>query len=174
VRFRQTRSQRQRTLAGTLGLAQILVARSEPLVQRGVHHGQAGEGWRVPGIEPDGALEHRRALVEVRTGHTRQVLPPTQVVLVGRGAGVRARHRLLFKPAQHAAAQRRRDAFRDLVLDGKDVLEGAIEPLRPAVITGLDLDELHRDAQAILRLSHAAFEERTDAELPADLTDVAT
>ena len=101
------------------------------------------------------------------------MLPPAQVVLVGGGAGLRARQRLLFKPAQHAAAQRRRDAFRDLVLDGKHVVEGSIEPLRPPVITGLDLDELHRHAQAFFRLAHAAFEERVDAQLPADLTDVA-
>src|SRR6185295_19274359 len=50
----------------------------------------------------------------------------------------------------------------------KDVVQPAIEALRPPVKAAGHFNELDGYAQPIVRLSHAAFEQAADAEMPAD------
>jgi hypothetical protein len=71
-----------------------------------------------------------------------------------------------------ALTQGRGDALRDLVLDGEDVIDGAVEAERPQVAAGGCVDELGGDAQPLARALHAAFDEVSRIELAADLLDV--
>ena len=167
MRLGQCRRQLERPLARAFGPLHIVVARAIPFVQRRVHGGQAGPRRTVRRVELDGALEHRRAGLQVGLRQPRKMLAAAQVVLVGTGAGLRPDQRFPFVRAQHVPAQRRRDAGRDLVLDGEHVVQRAVETLRPAVVARGDLDQLDRHAQPIGGLPDAPFEQRLDAELDA-------
>ena len=133
-----------------------------------MHGPEAGPGRAVVGIELNRVLEHLGASGQIGLRHAGQVLPSAQVEFVGRHAGRRTWPRRSFAQALDVSPQRRRDALGNLVLDGEDVVEHAVETLRPAVIAGGDLDELDGDAQASVCLANAAFEQRGHAELPAD------
>ena len=98
-------------------------------------------------------------------------LAAAEEVLVRFERGFRAAQRLAFARAQNAA-QRRGDALRDLVLDGKDVGDRAVEPLRPALIAARHFHELHGDAQPVANPADAALEHGRDAELGTDRLDV--
>src|SRR5208282_1154103 len=68
-----------------------------------------------------------------------------------------------------AAEQGCGDGRRHLVLDGENVLELSIVPFGPEMRLGLAVDELHRDPDAIRRLSHTSFRDVVDAEFSCDL-----
>ena len=80
-----------------------------------------------------GGVEQRAHVVGVEVERpSRPVegrLPPSQVVLVGGGAGLRPLQGLTFTVAEHVAPKQCGDAFGDFVLNRKDVVERAIEPL---------------------------------------------
>ena len=173
VSERQLRRQLQRFPTAPFRSREIVFPAAEPLVERCVRGGQARPGRAVAGIELDRALEHVAARLQIGLCHAGKVLPAAKVVLVGGGAGLRTPlHRLLLTPAQDAAFQRRRDALGDLVLDREDVVQRAIEALRPPVVAAGHFDQLDRDAQPIVGLANASFEQRSDAEMAADLANV--
>jgi hypothetical protein len=60
------------------------------------------------------------------------------------------------------------DGLRDLALDREDVLDVAVVALRPQVVVGGGLDQLHVDVHLVAGLLHAALENRGDAELHRD------
>ena len=64
------------------------------------------------------------------------------------------------------------DARRHLVLQIEDVLELAVEAVRPEMRAGCGIDELPGDAHPVCRLAHAAFEHVAHPELAADLLHV--
>src|SRR5262249_54107846 len=64
------------------------------------------------------------------------------------------------------------NAAGDLVLNGKDVLEGAVVALGPDMMAACSVDELRGDTNAVAGLSHAAFEYVAYAEIAADFADV--
>src|SRR6185437_4964366 len=168
----ESRRQLESPQARAFGLRKILCASAKPLVQRRVYGGQPRVSRCVVCVELNGALEHCRTLQKVRLCHAWQMLPAAEVVFVGRRPGSRPDQRMTFLAAEHAAAQVRRDRFGDLVLDGKDVRELAIEALRPTVIAGRDIDELHGDAELIAALAYTALQQRAHIELPADVAHV--
>ena len=174
VRLSQSRRQLQGAQARAFRLVQILRPSAKPLVQRGMHGRQARIGGCVVRVELNGALEHRRALEQVRLCHPRQVLPPAKVVFEGRRPGSGPDQRMTFLAAEHAASKVRRDGFGDFVLDGKYVRQLAIEALRPTVITSCDIDELHGDTELIAAFAHAALQQRAHIELPTDVAHVHT
>src|SRR5712671_5077943 len=137
-----------------------------------MHHGETGIGWAIVGVERDGVLKHFSTALQVRLRQTRQVLAPAQVILIRGGAGLWPQHGLLFVLAKDVAAQGSGYAFGDFVLDGKDVVEFAIETARPPVKAGSDFNELNGDAQAVVGFANAAFEQSAYAEMTADCTDV--
>jgi hypothetical protein len=59
-----------------------------------------------------------------------------------------------------------------LVLDGKDVLERAVEVLGPSVSSSHGVDQLGRNAQAIAPAPYAALQHVAHAQLTADLADI--
>ena len=133
------------------------------------HAGLPGMRVRVVRVELDRPLQHaqrlgigvaRRPVVQHFAG---------QHVFVGRHVRRRLALGALLRRRLDAAAQRRDDGRRHLVLDGKDVLQLAVVALRPDMRLGLAVDELHGDAHAIRRLAHAAFDHVVDAEVPRDL-----
>ena len=123
-----------------------------------MHRRQAGPRGTVGAVQIDRVLEHVAACFQIRLRQTRQILPPAQVVFVGSRARLRPHQRLLLSAAEDASPQGRRDALRNLVFDGKDVFERAIEALGPAMIAGGHFNELHGHAQAVVRLANAALE----------------
>ena len=68
--------------------------------------------------------------------------------------------------------ERRDDVRRHVVLDGEDVGELPVEPLRPKVAAGGCVDELGGDPDPAAGLAHAPFEHMAHAEALADLADV--
>jgi hypothetical protein len=70
------------------------------------------------------------------------------------------------------AAQGTRDAPGDVILHRKDVVELPVETVRPSVVAGCHLNELHRHTQAIAGLANAALEQGLDVELFANAPDI--
>src|SRR5262245_31928694 len=64
------------------------------------------------------------------------------------------------------------DGLRDPVLELEDVFQYAVISVGPEMGTGVRLDELFGDAQAIAALAHAPLEHVANAELAPDLLDV--
>src|SRR5262245_46082704 len=111
-------------------------------------------GVHIVGIEAYGAAEevdaprHVIAIVAV---------PSLQKIVIGDPI-LRRLAAGLFGAARHeAAAKGRDDRPTYLVLDGKDVLNVAVIPLRPKVILCRGIDQLCRHADAAGGLSYAAF-----------------
>ena len=50
------------------------------------------------------------------------------------------------------------DAFRDAVLELKNIVEGAVEAFRSQMIAGCCLDQLRRDTNAVVGLAHTPFQ----------------
>ena len=55
------------------------------------------------------------------------------------------------------------DGACQIVLDGKDVFEVAVIPLRPDMITTLGFDQLRGHANAVTRFAHAALNDISNA-----------
>jgi len=64
------------------------------------------------------------------------------------------------------------DARGNLVLYRKHVRQLAVEPLGPALVPLVGIDELRRDAHRIAGLAHAALEHRPYAQSAADLRHI--
>src|SRR5262249_36447613 len=60
----------------------------------------------------------------------------------------------------------------DLVLNGKDVLQGAVVALGPDMVAARRVDELRGDAHAVAGFADAAFEHVAHAEIAADFAHV--
>ena len=69
------------------------------------------------------------------------------------------------KPDLHFGRERQRN----LVLDGKDIFEAAIEPFRPDMDARRGVDQLRRYPYSVDTLANAAFEHVANAKLPGDL-----
>ena len=67
--------------------------------------------------------------------------------------------------------QRADDAARDLVLNGENVVERPIEPLRPQVAPAGGVDQLRRHPDPLAGLANAAFKHVADAKLARDIGD---
>ncbi len=64
-----------------------------------------------------------------------------------------------------------RDQPRDLLLDGEDILQVAVEIIRPHLEAVGRLDQLRGDAHLLTRPTDAAFDDIGHAQLPRDLRD---
>jgi hypothetical protein len=60
-------------------------------------------------------------------------------------------------------------AFGDTILQIEDVLDAAVKMICPEMHASGSIDQLSRDAHALLVLAHAAFEHITNAKLPTHL-----
>ena len=104
--------------------------------------------------------------------HARQVLTPSQVVLVRLGRRLRTAQRRFLTLAQVPAPKRKDHGLGNLVLNREYVIERPLEAQCPPLIPAGDVDELDRDAEAVLHLADAALEQCGDAELPFGGGDV--
>ena len=95
-----------------------------------------------------------------------------QVIVVSREAF----GRLVQRALHFGLLDLRRDgadhARGDLVLQVENILERAVETVRPQMRAGRGVDQLPGDADLVAGLADAAFEHVADAELAADLFDV--
>jgi hypothetical protein len=93
---------------------------------------------------------------------------PPQVRIVG--------HDVEGRPVLHGSGEPRlqlnQNACRNLILDRKDVGQLAVEPLGPALVAVVRIDELRRDAHRVAGFANASFENGADAQSPADLRDL--
>jgi hypothetical protein len=149
----------------------IRIIRRHPIV------GQAAPAVRdaciraaVSRILQQHVLVELQALPESRLGVAREVEAALEVVVVRLEVGRRRRQRVLV-PHQ-PQLERVRDGARDLVLDGEDVLQLAVEGLRPELVAVGDVDQLDVDPDPVADLPDAALEHRADTELVADLANV--
>src|SRR4051812_1582045 len=60
----------------------------------------------------------------------------------------------------------------DFILNRKNVVELAIEPIRPDMVPVACVNELHADADAVACFTYAALQERLDSEPCADVARV--
>ncbi|HVE48426.1 MAG TPA: hypothetical protein VNG69_02270 [Casimicrobiaceae bacterium] len=81
----------------------------------------------------------------------------------------RFRARTLDLGHSHARLDRSHYAFGDSILQVKNILEVALEPVRPDVYPGFGLDQLACDAHPIARSAKAALEHIANTELATDL-----
>jgi len=119
-------------------------------------------------VECDRPFEHLARGVKRLDVHRPQEVTPAQVVVVSLdvlGWNL-ADFALLALGQDHA--QRRGDLGGDLVLQGEDIGELAVEAVRPELIAVLGLDQLDAHAQAVAGPPHAALEDRADAERTTD------
>ena len=86
-----------------------------------------------------------------------------RVGIGGRPGGLRADQREI---------ERDSDAAGDLVLQGKQIADVALEPLGPQMRAGLGIDQLGVDADLLGRALDAAFKHIAHAQLAADLLGV--
>ena len=77
-----------------------------------------------------------------------------------------------FLPLGKRKSQRIEDIAGNFILNGEDVFDLAIEPLRPQLITVLRIDQLDGDSQSVSGFADAAVKERLNAETFTDLTSV--
>ena len=64
------------------------------------------------------------------------------------------------------------DAIRDLILNGENVNDLAIEPLRPKLVTVTGVDQLNIDSETQSRFSDAALKQRLNAQASPNLARV--
>ena len=81
---------------------------------------------------------------------------------------VRLRDQSLALLQTQRHAQRAGDGLRDVFLDGEHVGELAVVILGPEMHAVVGLDELRRDAHAVARLAHRAFDQMGRAQRLAD------
>ena len=109
---------------------------------------------------------------QVRGGAPATVVDAFQIGLVsfqiGRAAGPGVTHRLLRLVALELGG----DGERNLVLDGEDVVDLALEGFGPDVVAVFGIDKLRGDANPVAGLTHAALKHGVYVERPADLRDV--
>jgi hypothetical protein len=137
-----------------------------------MHRGESRPGWRVLGVELDGALIERTRLVHVRLLQRVHALPAAQKTFVGFDGGGLAADGPALAVRQRSAAQQGCDLLGDLVLHREHVARVAFELFRPLVIPARHVDELHGDAQSIAGLAHAAFEQTIDPERAAHVAQI--
>ena len=137
-----------------------------------MQHREARPGGRVLRVQRDGAPVELARLVHVRLPPVVHALTSAQEAFVGLDGRRPAMQRAPLARLECATAQQAGDGLGDFVLHREHIGGRALEFLRPLVITGGGVDELHRDAQAIAGLAHAAFEHAADAQLRADLAQV--
>jgi len=129
----------------------------QPDIRQGAH------GAREVGLEGQGAVEQLLRARKTRDGAQIPRLPSLQVELqrlrIHRGGG-----------GGHAQLQRKllRDAARNFLLHGKDVLRFARESAGPHVKAVGGLDELRGDLHAFTGALHAALDHVGDVELLGD------
>ena len=120
-------------------------------------------------IERDGTIKQA-----LRLG---VVLPDRAVVQhLGRQHALISRHvvgrlalRTVMRGGLDAAGERRDDRAGHLVLDREDILKLAVVALSPNVPVGFRINQLHGDANAITRLSHASLKDVFNPEFARDL-----
>jgi len=64
------------------------------------------------------------------------------------------------------------DRCRDLILDGKDILQPPVVLLAPHMVAVAGVDELRGDAEPIARFVHAAFHYRAHVQLTPNLAHI--
>ena len=74
--------------------------------------------------------------------------------------------------ADELKVERVRDPTGDLVLQSEEVAEVAVETIRPQMLVGLGIDQLHVYSDPIARPLHAPFQHITYAQFVTDLLRV--
>src|SRR5580704_3192451 len=98
--------------------------------------------------------------------HGIRVRHEIEVVRIEAGSSTALDGRLL--PRQEFQLERRNDRLRDLVLQGENVLEGAVVAFGPDVAISRGFDKLGGNAYPVPDLPHAAFQYVADPKLPGD------
>jgi hypothetical protein len=175
VRVREIGIQPERFLAGRERFrAQRRVlrpGREQPLQQVHVGVRQPRSGLRERRVQRHRALEHLPRQLDVLHGKRAEVLAAAEVHLVGARIGSTGAAKSLGFVRRHAQAQRGHHRARDLLLDGEGVLLGAVESVGPELVS-VAAHQPRADAQTVLRLAHAALQDRGDAQGPGHGADV--
>ena len=100
------------------------------------------------------------------------IFPRKQIEIVGlRAFRAPFRDRLFFF-GQQFELQRGDDRIRDLILDGKDVGEVAVESFGPDMASGGAVNELSVDSYPVADFADAALEDMGNTQLPRDIADI--
>src|SRR5262249_59606061 len=91
-------------------------------------------------------------------------LTSTQIKFVRLNIRRRWLEETTFLPLGEGKSQRVENTAGNLILNGKDVLDLAIEPLGPKMIAVLCFDQLDHDPQTVSGFADAALEKRLNAE----------
>src|SRR5262249_61803551 len=99
-------------------------------------------------------------------------LTSTQIKFVRLNIRRRWLEETTFLPLREGKSQRVENAAGNLILNGKDVLDLAIEPLGPKMIAVLCFDQLDHDPQTVSSFTDAALKKRLNAETLPNLARV--
>jgi hypothetical protein len=158
---------------GGIGLLQVVLAGVEVHVEKRAAVGDTGIGPRIAGIDDNGAGKHLAGKLEPLLPELVEELAALEIEVVGLDVdlGGLLDHLLGLAGAQ-GHVQGVDDTLGDLVLDGKDILELAVEAIRPEAVPVRDVDQLGGDAELVGRFANAPFEHRADVEPLTDLADI--
>src|SRR6516225_3738280 len=163
VGFGQIRIELQRMSAGALRLLQI--ARIAPPSKKiDISLGQPRPGQRKLRIYSNRSREHLSRKLHVLTSPRLEKLTATQIKFVRLNIRRRWLDETAFLPRREGKSERVENAAGNFILNGKDVLDLAIEPLGPKMIAVLCFDQLDHDPQTVSGFADAALEKRLNAE----------
>ena len=172
MRLGKLRVELQSALRGSDGFRNHLARRQVSVpTQQIVGVGKAGQGQCVVGIFDQGQFEVVTCLLQPDSALVPEEAT-LQIQLVGFRAGRLQLGERLVTATGQAQFQRGHDRTGNVVLDLEHILHLPVEALRPQAEAVGDIDQLGRDAELVVRLADAAFQQRLHAKRVADLADV--
>ena len=137
-----------------------------------IGEGQASVSQCIIGIDFESLFAALDAALEALSSEFVKVIPGLKIKLIGlRIVSAVFCYRLIAR-ADQLHLKRVHNCTCNLILNRKDFLHFAIERPRPQMIAVSRIDQLGRYAHPVANFAHAAFQNRFDIQLLADLTDV--
>ncbi len=168
----EIRLQLQRLAAGDLRLPQVELARVPVRVEYRAGVGHSRVRKRIFRIDLDRAIEHLPGVFYALAPPLMDVLPAAEIIVVRLDIDrSRLFDRLLLAFGEDHT-QGLDDRLCDVVLNRKHILQLAVVPFRPEVVSVGDVHELRRNTQLVPHLPDTSLEDGRDLELSADVSDV--
>src|SRR5438128_2046330 len=169
--FGEIRIELQRVSACALRLFQITRI-ATPSIKIDISVGQPRPGRSKIRVDRNRSQEHLPGKLHVLTSPTLKQLTSAQIKFVCFHIRCGWLEETAFLPLRKRKSQRVEHTAGDLILNGEDVFDLAIEPLRPKVIAVSRVDQLDEDAQSVSGFADAALEKRLNAETFPNLSRV--
>ncbi len=162
----QVRVELQRPEAGPVSFFQLDVpGLSIEVKEHGRALGNAGIGQGIVGVDFGRLGEHLPGKLITLTASLVVELASAQIEIVGVGVGSRSSGQGPKLVIAQDELQGPDHVLRDLILDGKDILEVPVVSFRPEMVARGYVDELDKNPQPVSGPLNAAFEQGIDMQL---------